>query len=247
MIEKQNLIKLAQHTGEVLKLAIVCSDFLSSCLMVNALEHAIECKAVPVQPYDLKRVLGAAKFDVVIISSDLNSKNGSGFDLVTGISRAHRDTQIVMLLSHASRETVIAAFQSGARAVLGRGESMSELLNCVDHVRKGLIWAGKEESSILIEALNCIPIASSLRDEESSALTKRELQVVQCASRGMTNKSIASELGLSEHTVKNYLFKAFEKLGVSSRVELLFHLTSRGQSSKQLVADAAEGDRRESA
>jgi two-component system nitrate/nitrite response regulator NarL len=53
---------------------------------------------------------------------------------------------------------------------------------------------------------------------------------VQCAATGQTNKAIASELGLSEHTVKNYLFRAFEKLGVSSRVELLFYLTSRGHS-----------------
>jgi DNA-binding NarL/FixJ family response regulator len=53
---------------------------------------------------------------------------------------------------------------------------------------------------------------------------------VQCAATGQTNKAIASELGLSEHTVKNYLFRAFEKLGVSSRVELLFYLTVRGHS-----------------
>ena len=65
---------------------------------------------------------------------------------------------------------------------------------------------------------------------DSKSLTKRELQVVQCAARGKPNKVIASELFLSEHTVKNYLFRAFEKLGVSSRVELLFHLTMQGQS-----------------
>jgi DNA-binding NarL/FixJ family response regulator len=53
---------------------------------------------------------------------------------------------------------------------------------------------------------------------------------VQCAAKGKTNKAIASELGLSEHTVKNYLFRAFDKLGVSSRVELLFYLTLRGHT-----------------
>jgi DNA-binding NarL/FixJ family response regulator len=61
-------------------------------------------------------------------------------------------------------------------------------------------------------------------------LSYREKQVVQSAARGKTNKVIAGELGLSEHTVKNYLFHAFEKLGVSSRTELLFHLTLRGQT-----------------
>jgi DNA-binding NarL/FixJ family response regulator len=53
---------------------------------------------------------------------------------------------------------------------------------------------------------------------------------VQCAAVGKTNKTIASELGLSQHTVKNYLFRTFEKLGVSSRVELLFYFTTHRHS-----------------
>jgi DNA-binding NarL/FixJ family response regulator len=63
---------------------------------------------------------------------------------------------------------------------------------------------------------------------KTASLSLRELQVVKGAARGKTNKVIASDLGLSEHTVKNYLFRAFEKLGVSNRVELLFYLTLRG-------------------
>jgi DNA-binding NarL/FixJ family response regulator len=52
----------------------------------------------------------------------------------------------------------------------------------------------------------------------------------------------ASELGLSEHTAKNYLFRAFEKLGVQNRVELLFYLTSRGQIAESIRADAGDGE-----
>ena len=77
---------------------------------------------------------------------------------------------------------------------------------------------------------------------ESSPLTLRELEVVKCAARGKTNKVIASELSLSEHTVKNYLFRAFEKLGVSNRVELLFYLTSRGHTFGAVRADDPEPD-----
>jgi len=51
---------------------------------------------------------------------------------------------------------------------------------------------------------------------------------------------IASEMGLSEHTVKNYLFRAFDKLGVSSRVELLFYLTTRGHSFSKPALDAEQ-------
>ena len=73
-------------------------------------------------------------------------------------------------------------------------------------------------------------------------MTYREQQVVQAAARGKTNKVIASELGLSEHTVKNYLFRAFDKLGVSNRVELLFYLTMRGHTPGSGGPDAEAAD-----
>ena len=55
-------------------------------------------------------------------------------------------------------------------------------------------------------------------------LTHRELQVAECAAQGQSNKQIADQLRLSEHTIKNYLFRIFDKLGVSNRFELLFLL-----------------------
>ena len=55
-----------------------------------------------------------------------------------------------------------------------------------------------------------------------SLLSKRELDVVHCLSEGLTNREIAERLGLSQHTIKNYLFRIFDKLGVSSRLELLY-------------------------
>jgi DNA-binding CsgD family transcriptional regulator len=58
-------------------------------------------------------------------------------------------------------------------------------------------------------------------------LSKREMEVVRCLARGLTNREIAKQMGLSQHTVKNYLFRVFDKLGVSSRVELLFMTLSQ--------------------
>jgi two-component system nitrate/nitrite response regulator NarL len=230
-IEQQGVFQIAQKKGkDAFTVAIVGNDFLSSCLMVNALTQGLKCEAIPVQPSDLPRILGGCKIDLVIISSDVNSKTGTGFELASCVSRAHSKPDILILLSQSTRETVARAFHSGARAVLNRQESMSELLNCVEHLKTGLIWVGKEESSILLEILRSIPSTNELTESTSNTLTKRELEVVHCAARGKTNRAIASELRLSEHTVKNYLFRAFDKLGVSNRVELLFHLTLRNQS-----------------
>src|SRR5204862_4532754 len=71
--------------------------------------------------------------------------------------------------------------------------------------------------------------------ENMSVLSKRELQVVKHAAEGHTNKEIADEMRLSEHTVKNYLFRACDKIGVSSRGELLFYLLQQGDTRSHVV------------
>ncbi len=57
-------------------------------------------------------------------------------------------------------------------------------------------------------------------------LSKREVDVTGCVAEGLSNREIATRLGLTEHTVKNYLFRIFDKVGVSSRVELVLFALS---------------------
>jgi DNA-binding CsgD family transcriptional regulator len=75
-------------------------------------------------------------------------------------------------------------------------------------------------------------------------LTKREEDVVRLLAEGLQNREIAHELNLSEHTVKNYLFHIFDKLGVSSRVELILYAVS---SSKRMQITDVENDEGEAA
>jgi two-component system nitrate/nitrite response regulator NarL len=166
----------------------------------------------------------------VVIGADLNDDAKSGFELALTVRRAHPAVPIVILLNQSTVDSVIHAFRSGAHGVVSRQQPVADFIDCIEHVRKGFIWAGAQETTFLLDAIRSIPSPNMSMADDSSPLTVRELQVVKCAARGKTNKVIASELGLSEHTVKNYLFKAFEKLGVSNRVELLFYLTLRGHT-----------------
>jgi DNA-binding CsgD family transcriptional regulator len=59
-------------------------------------------------------------------------------------------------------------------------------------------------------------------------LSRREQEVVRCVAEGLSNREIAQRLGLTEHTVKNYLFRIFDKLGVSKRVEVVLYAYSLG-------------------
>jgi DNA-binding NarL/FixJ family response regulator len=203
---------------------------MSSDLLANALVRNRRCEAAAIKSADLLHALSTCEVDLLVIGAELDSKSGNGFDLAHSVSCAHPNTFIVVLLNHTTHESVINAFRSGARGVFSRQQPMSEFLDCIEHVRKGFIWAGSQETNSLLEAFKNIPAPNLVTAPDSPVLTTRELQVVQLAATGKTNKSIANEIGLSEHTVKNYLFRAFEKLGVSSRVELLFYLTIRGHT-----------------
>jgi DNA-binding CsgD family transcriptional regulator len=76
-----------------------------------------------------------------------------------------------------------------------------------------------------------------------SLLSKRELEVVQSLAEGLTNREIAERLGLSQHTVKNYLFRVFDKLGVSSRIELLFMTLSQNSPTQALINEVLRDPR----
>lgn len=226
----ENLFQIARDSGVEFRALIVDRDAMGSGLMVDTLRRELKCEAIGAQSGDVLRVLAGKSIDVVIISADINAGAGSGFELANAVSSAYPEMPIVILLDRPGREMVIKAFHSGACGVFHRQQPISRFLDCIDHVRNRHIWAGEEETEVILETLKNIPTTGALTPANFGTLTPRELEVVGCASRGSTNKRIAKELGLSVHTVKNYLSRAFEKLGVSSRIQLLFYLTVRGQA-----------------
>jgi len=230
-------VKPKQDAASGFRVLIVDRDSMTGDLLASTLIRERNCRASAISPANLLRSLESAHAEIVVIGAELDHPSQSGFDLAQVVSRAHPGVLIVILLNQSTHESVVNAFRCGARGVFSRQQPVAEFLDCVEHVRKGFIWAGAPETTLLLEAFRCIPSPNVAVASGASALTERELQVVQCAAKGMTNKVIAAELGISEHTVKNYLFRSFEKTGVSNRVELLFYLTLRGHS-----LDAATDD-----
>lgn len=227
---EDRIFKINESPEPTLCVLIVDRDAMSSHLLAEALIRDRRCDTAAVAASDLLRTLAARDTDLVVISADLDAGSGAGFELAEAVHRAHPDMIIVLLLNQGDRESVINAFRSGARGVFSRQRPMTEFLDCIDHVKKGYIWAGREETNFLLEIFRTLPVPGGLAASISPPLTRRELEVVECAATGKTNRAIADQLGLSEHTVKNYLFRAFDKLGISTRGELLFYLTMRGHT-----------------
>jgi two-component system, NarL family, nitrate/nitrite response regulator NarL len=231
---KQMLRVTSPDLESTLRILVVGRDVMGSNLLADALGRSRAYQASATAPSHLLPRIAAAKTDLVVISAELFPGPRSGMELVDSVNRAYPEILIITLLDQPDRESVISAFRCGARGVFSRRQDISEFIDCIEHVRKGGIWAGKLATNYLLEAFKSIPAPNVISSGASPALTKREVQVVRCAAEGKTNKTIANELGLSEHTIKNYLFRVFEKLGVSSRVELLFYLTTQGHGSARV-------------
>lgn len=226
-------LTLVQSSESRFKAAVVGRDTMSSCLLAEMIMRHLNCEAVSPQASELMHVLDRSAIDLVIISADINSSPGAGCSLAETISTRYPKLAIIILIHEPSRDVTIAALRAGARGLFNDHDALDRLIDCIRNVRRGLIWAGPEETNFLLSAFREMPGLGVGNDFDTDSLSAREMQVVRAAASGKTNKAIASELHLSEHTVKNYLFRAFEKLGVSNRVELLFYLCTRDRSVEQ--------------
>lgn len=194
------------------RIMIAERDLMSADLLANALERGGSYRAKVTRPADLLSALATHPTDLVVIGGDREAGLGKSSALILAVSRAHPKILPVVILDQPTRGGVIEAFRSGARGVISREQSISVFLRCIEQVRQGYIWAGGREAEFLLDGIRSIPGSTVAVKDGANPLTDRELEVVKHAATGKTNKSIASELHLSEHTVKNYLFKAFDKL-----------------------------------
>lgn len=234
------------NSNTAFRIVVVGREVLTGHLLAEALGRSSEFEASAATSTQLASALAVGAPDLIVISADLYGGQCQGMELVRTVNRKHPGIAIIVLLDEPDRETVIKAFRCGARGVVSHLQDTADLIACIEHVRGGGIWAAKTEADYLLEALRSIPAPSLSASNTSASLTRRESQVVSCAAQGKTNKTIANELTLSEHTVKNYLFRAFEKLGVSSRIELLFYLTTQGRSFGRTDLRAVESKRAQS-
>lgn len=167
--------------------------------------------------------------DIAIVSAKLQAGPLEGFRVLRELRSFHVRTHPIMLLDSRDRELVIAAFRVGARGVVFRDEPLETLCKCIHAVHQGQIWANSEHLGFLLGALST-SMPTHIQDARgSNILSKREEDVVKLVAEGMTNREISRQLALSEHTIRNYLFRIFEKLGISSRVELVLYCLQQRQ------------------
>jgi len=167
------------------------------------------------------------KPEVLLISPSLEDGATSGFSVLRELRASHSSVKAVALLESSKRERVVEAFWCGAQGVFSKTGSIKTLCKCITSVQSGQIWANSQQLRLVLEALAHTVPPRLVDAQGADLLTQREQDVVACIAEGLSNREVAKRLKLSEHTVKNYLLHIFDKLGVSSRVEVVLYASGQ--------------------
>jgi two-component system nitrate/nitrite response regulator NarL len=205
------------------------STSMSTQLLVEALarEEQFHIIEAPSDARAIQALIKKEKPQVAVISAQLQDPKRGGGDLVRKIRMESPDTRVIVLLDFSECATVTEAFRAGAQGVFCRTEPFRLLAKCIQCVASGQVWANSGELHFLLQALGQPAFPNGL-NLVGGLLSVRETDVVRCVAEGLTNRQIAERLKLTEHTVKNYLFRIFDKLGVSSRVEVVLYAVRNG-------------------
>jgi DNA-binding NarL/FixJ family response regulator len=152
--------------------------------------------------------------DVMLL--DLRMPVMEGVEVVHQIRARDPRARVIVLTTYDTDEEISRALKAGAKAYVLKDISADDLINCIREVLAGKTYLAPAAAAKLAEGVTRVQ------------LTPRELATLQLMADGKTNKEIASELGISERTVKTHLGHLFEKLGVTSRTEAVKVATRRG-------------------
>lgn len=154
----------------------------------------------------IREDMAALKPDILL----LDLKAEVNFSMISNLHEADLDTKIILWVHSIQTELALQAMSVGVRGVLRRTLPVETLLRSLTRVHEGELWFEKT-------------LTDSIMSARRFRLTPREGQLVSLLSQGLKNKEVAATLGISEGSVKVYLSRLFQKLGVKDRFELALY------------------------
>ncbi|HZS98168.1 MAG TPA: response regulator transcription factor [Terriglobales bacterium] len=177
---------------------------------------------------DAVKLARQLKPDVMLL--DLAMPRQPGLEALRDLSIGGANgVKVILLTAAAEKHQIVEALQLGARGVVLKDSATQLLLKSIHTVMAGEYWVGREAVSNLVQYLRMQMQASNEESRQKKfGLTPRELEIVSAVVAGYSNKEIAEYFKISEDTVKHHLSNIFDKLGVSTRLELALFAVNQG-------------------
>jgi two-component system, NarL family, response regulator LiaR len=162
----------------------------------------------------------AGELRPAVVLMDISMPELDGLEATRQIKAQHPEIAVLVLTIHNDEQHSLEILQAGAAGYLTKSVFGEEIVNSIRGVISGEMVLSPSIGKRLLELAARYPLKPALLPA-GEKLSARELQIIKLAAQGMTNKQIASELGLSIRTVKRLLDTIFSTLHVSSRTEVV--------------------------
>jgi DNA-binding NarL/FixJ family response regulator len=222
---KSGVLPMQSHSCELQKAEVLLcsSDTLQKQLLAKELKRhgfrSIEACGGGLE--ECRQALLYSAAEVLVLLEGLKSPSRLMVGWVPELLRKFPELRVILVHGWSSQELTVEAVVAGVRGLFSQEQQTLEAMaKCIQRVREGELWLNSTEVLHLTDALSKRRM-SPCRTRATSPLTARQQELVQLVAEGMGNRDIALQLGVTENTVKKHLGNIYEKLGVSSRVELV--------------------------
>lgn len=161
--------------------------------------------------------------DVIVLDLQLPDMDGS--EVIEAIKGEWPEARVLVLTSFDTDDRVLRAVRAGAQGYLLKGTPKEELFHAVRSINQGGSLLGP---GIAPKLLGQVYDQTDNKSRATSALTAREMSILLLVANGLRNKEIASQLFISDRTVKFHVNSIFQKLGASSRTEAVKNAVQKG-------------------
>ena len=223
--------------GDGIRVLVADSNLTQSHLLRSALrrQSGFTVACCESELYNCLHALELSPVDVILWANHLvNDSSCVDVEALRSVHKRHPQTLLVLLVDAYDRDLVISALRAGVRGLFCRAaQPFKALCKCIHVVHEGQFWTNNEQLMYLIDTLEYGPKLHVTNSRGECLLTPREEQVVAQVATGLANIAIAHHLGVAESTVKKYLLRIFDKLGVSNRVELVLYALAQREMKTQ--------------
>jgi two-component system, NarL family, response regulator DevR len=185
--------------------------------LVSLLERREHFQVVAEAGTAAEAVEMARKFEPDLVVMDVRLPDGSGIEACREIRSEFPNTKVVILTSYPDEEAVLSAIIAGASGYLLKQIRGRDLVSSLESVGRGDSLLDPAVTEKVLDRVR--RIATGTYTDEMAQLTQQEQKILLLVAEGKTNKEIASEVFLSDKTVKNYVSSILSKLNLERRAQ----------------------------